>query len=140
MKFLPIAEERPVSEAIITALAEGGVRYVLGMPGGLTGPLWRALYHHPIIRAIQVREESIGALMAEAYGRFTGAARGGHGTRANGSPATPGRDTWRRCSAAPRSSFSPRCPTAALAVAPRSLSERHRGLRNLGRAHHSRLE
>ncbi len=72
MKFVPIAEERPVSEAIITALAEGGVRYVLGMPGGLTGPLWRSLHAHPIIRAIQVREESIGALMAEAYGRFTG--------------------------------------------------------------------
>src|ERR1700760_2689083 len=72
MKFLPITEERPVSDAIITALAEGGVRYVLGMPGGLTGPLWRSLHNHPIIRAIQVREESIGALMAEAYGRFTG--------------------------------------------------------------------
>jgi acetolactate synthase I/II/III large subunit len=72
VKFLPIAEERPVSEAIITALAEGGVRYVLGMPGGLTGPLWRSLHRHPTIQAIQVREESIGALMAEAYGRFTG--------------------------------------------------------------------
>jgi acetolactate synthase I/II/III large subunit len=72
MKYLPIAEERPVSDAIITALAEGGVRYVLGMPGGLTGPLWRSLHGHPIVRAIQVREESIGALMAEAYGRFTG--------------------------------------------------------------------
>lgn len=72
MKFLPIAEERPVSDAIITALAEGGVRYVLGMPGGLTGPLWRSLHQHPTVRAIQVREESIGALMAEAYGRFTG--------------------------------------------------------------------
>ncbi len=72
MKFLPIAEERPVSDAIITALAEGGVRYVLGMPGGLTGPLWRSLHRHPIVRAVQVREESIGALMAEAYGRFTG--------------------------------------------------------------------
>ncbi len=71
MKFLPIAEERPVSDAIIAALAEGGVRYVLGMPGGLTGPLWRSLHGHPVIRAIQVREESIGALMAEAYGRFT---------------------------------------------------------------------
>src|SRR3984885_2456323 len=72
MKYLPITEERQASEAIIAALAEGGVRYVLGMPGGLTGPLWRSLYNHPLIRAIQVREESIGALMAEAYGRLTG--------------------------------------------------------------------
>ncbi len=72
MKYLPITEERYASDAVITALAEGGVRYVLGMPGGLTGPLWRSMYRHPVIRAIQVREESIGALMAEAYGRFTG--------------------------------------------------------------------
>jgi acetolactate synthase-1/2/3 large subunit len=72
MKYLPIAEESSAPDAVITALAEGGVRYVLGMPGGLTGPLWRSLHQHPVIRAVQVREESIGALMAEAYGRFTG--------------------------------------------------------------------
>jgi acetolactate synthase-1/2/3 large subunit len=72
MKFLPILEERYVSDAIVDALAQGGVRYVLGMPGGLTGPLWKSLYRHPTIRTVQVREESIGALMAEAYGRFTG--------------------------------------------------------------------
>ncbi len=72
MKYLPITDERDVPHAVITALAQGGVRYVLGMPGGLTGALWRALHEHPVIRAVQVREESIGALMAEAYGRFTG--------------------------------------------------------------------
>jgi acetolactate synthase-1/2/3 large subunit len=72
MKYLPITEERDAPQAVITALAEGGVKYVLGMPGGLTGALWRALHGHPLVRALQVREESIGALMAEAYGRFTG--------------------------------------------------------------------
>jgi acetolactate synthase-1/2/3 large subunit len=72
MKYSPITEEREAPLAVITALAEGGVKYVLGMPGGLTGPLWRALHRHPVVRALQVREESIGALMAEAYGRFTG--------------------------------------------------------------------
>jgi acetolactate synthase-1/2/3 large subunit len=72
MKYLPMMEERDTPQAVITALAEGGVKYVLGMPGGLTGPLWRALHKHPAVRAVQVREESIGALMAEAYGRFTG--------------------------------------------------------------------
>jgi acetolactate synthase-1/2/3 large subunit len=72
MKYLPITEERDAAQAVITALAEGGVKYVFGMPGGLTGALWRALYQHPAVRAVQVREESIGALMAEAYGRFTG--------------------------------------------------------------------
>jgi acetolactate synthase I/II/III large subunit len=61
-----------VADAIIEALAQGGVRFVLGMPGGLTGSLWRALHGHPTIRAIQVREEAIGSHMAEAFGRFTG--------------------------------------------------------------------
>jgi acetolactate synthase-1/2/3 large subunit len=65
-------EERQVADAIIEALAQGGVRYVLGMPGGLTGSLWRALHDHPTIRAVQVREEAIGSHMAEAYGRLTG--------------------------------------------------------------------
>lgn len=65
------SEEREVADAIIEALAQGGVRYVLGMPGGLTGSLWRALHDHPTIRAIQVREEAIGSHMAEAYGRLT---------------------------------------------------------------------
>ena len=72
MAHLPIAEERTAPEAILDALEQGGVRYVLGLSGGLTGRLWRALYQHPTIRAVQVREESVGTVMAEAYGRSTG--------------------------------------------------------------------
>ena len=72
MRYRPISESRKTPDAIVAALAEGGVRYVFGMPGGLTLRLWRALHNHPSIRAIQVHEESIGALMAEAYGRLTG--------------------------------------------------------------------
>ena len=53
-------------------LAEAGVEFVLGMPGGYTGPIFSALHGHPTIRTIQVREESIGSTMAEAYGRLTG--------------------------------------------------------------------
>jgi acetolactate synthase-1/2/3 large subunit len=64
-------QELPVADAVVRALAEGGIRYVLGIPGGLTGPLWRAMHGHPTIRAIQCREESVASLMAEAYGRFT---------------------------------------------------------------------
>ncbi|MHB2027862.1 MAG: thiamine pyrophosphate-binding protein, partial [Acidimicrobiales bacterium] len=71
MKYTPITEERYGSDAIIEALAQGGIEFVLGMPGGLTGSLWRSLHNHPTIRAIQVREESIGSVMAEAYGRLT---------------------------------------------------------------------
>jgi acetolactate synthase-1/2/3 large subunit len=72
MRYEPIEAERKVAHAVVEALAQAGIRFVLGMPGGLTGPLWRALYQHPTIRAVQVREESIGSQMAEAYGRLTG--------------------------------------------------------------------
>src|ERR1700722_17036844 len=67
-----LQEERRVADAIVDVLAEAGVGFVLGMPGGYTGSIFSALHGHPTIRTIQVREESIGATMAEAYGRLTG--------------------------------------------------------------------
>jgi len=72
MTTSPLQEERRVADAIVTVLAEAGGEYVLGMPGGYTGPIFSGLHGHPTIRTIQVREESIGATMAEAYGRLTG--------------------------------------------------------------------
>jgi acetolactate synthase-1/2/3 large subunit len=72
MTTQPRQQERRVADAIVDVLAEAGVRYVLGMPGGYTGPIFSGLHSHPSIRTIQVREESIGASMAEAYGRLTG--------------------------------------------------------------------
>jgi acetolactate synthase-1/2/3 large subunit len=62
----------PTADAIVNALAEAGIEFVLGMPGGYTGTIYSALHGHPSIRVIQVREESIGSAMAEAYGRMTG--------------------------------------------------------------------
>jgi acetolactate synthase I/II/III large subunit len=62
----------PTPDAIVHALAEAGITFVFGMPGGYTGPIYSALHDHPSIRVIQVREESIGSTMAEAYGRMTG--------------------------------------------------------------------
>ncbi|MCU1502478.1 MAG: hypothetical protein JWM12_1832 [Ilumatobacteraceae bacterium] len=67
-----LQEERRVADAIVDVLAEAGVEFVLGMPGGYTGSIFSALHEHPTIRTIQVREESIGSTMAEAYGRLTG--------------------------------------------------------------------
>lgn len=61
-----------VPEAIVAALADAGVELVVGIPGGLTGPIWSALHEHPTIRAVLVREESVGSYMAEAYGRLRG--------------------------------------------------------------------
>jgi acetolactate synthase-1/2/3 large subunit len=72
MRYSAISEEHFASDAIAAALAEGGVEYVFGMAGGLTGNIWSSLKNQPSIRALQVREESIGSVMAEAYGRLTG--------------------------------------------------------------------
>jgi acetolactate synthase-1/2/3 large subunit len=68
----PLQTELQVGEAIVWALAEAGVGHVLTLPGGYTGPILEALHDHPSIRVLQVREESIGTTMAEAYGRLTG--------------------------------------------------------------------
>ena len=40
----------PVADAIVRALAEAGVEFVLGMPGGYTGTIFSALFQHPTIR------------------------------------------------------------------------------------------
>ncbi len=72
MTTSPLQEERRWPTPSSTVLAEAGVEFVLGMPGGYTGPIFSGLHGHPTIRTIQVREESIGSTMAEAYGRLTG--------------------------------------------------------------------
>ena len=72
MTTTPLDTELRVSDAIVWALEDAGVRFVLGMPGGYTGSIYSALHGHPTIRVIQVREEAIGSAMAEAYGRLTG--------------------------------------------------------------------
>jgi acetolactate synthase-1/2/3 large subunit len=73
---MAIEEERTTSrrvgEAIVDALDQADVPFVLGMPGGLTGPIYSSLFEHPRIRVIQVREESIATTMAEAFGRLAG--------------------------------------------------------------------
>ena len=69
----PLLEgEVRVADAIVAAMADVGVEYVLGIPGGLTGIIWRSLHEHPTIRPVLVREESLGSYMAEAYGRLRG--------------------------------------------------------------------
>lgn len=64
--------ETRVADAVVAVLADAGVRFVVGIPGGFTGTLFRSLYEHPSIRTVLVREESIGSAMADAYGRTTG--------------------------------------------------------------------
>ena len=67
-----LEEEVRVSDAIVAAMADAGIEFVLGIPGGLTGIIWRSLHEHPTIRPVLVREESLGSYMAEAYGRLRG--------------------------------------------------------------------
>ena len=60
-------------DAIVDCLVEAGVRFVFGLSGGHTGRIFGALEkRQDDIRTILVREESLGAVMAETIGRMTG--------------------------------------------------------------------
>lgn len=72
MAVAGLHEEISSPEAIVRALASAGVDTVFGMPGGNTMLIYDALVDHKDIRVVLVREESVGAVMAEAYGRLTG--------------------------------------------------------------------
>src|SRR5262245_31999559 len=68
-----IEEEVSVPEAIARVLEEAGIEFVFGMPGGRTIPVFDALYdHREKVRCVLVREEGLGAVMADVYGRLTG--------------------------------------------------------------------
>ena len=42
-----LEEEVRVSDAIVAAMADAGIEIVVGIPGGLTGPIWRSLVRAP---------------------------------------------------------------------------------------------
>jgi len=68
-----LSETVPVPEAIVRVLEEAGVRFVFGMPGGRTIPIYDALFdHRSTIRTVLVREEGLAAVMADVHGRLTG--------------------------------------------------------------------
>lgn len=65
--------EVSVPEAVVRVLEQAGIDHVFGMPGGGTGRIFNALYdHQSTIRTVLVREEGLGAVMADVYGRLTG--------------------------------------------------------------------
>jgi acetolactate synthase-1/2/3 large subunit len=73
MAELLLSEEVGPAEAVVRVLEDGGVDLVVGMPGGLTIPVWDALYDHTdTIRTVLVREETRAGVVAEVYGRLTG--------------------------------------------------------------------
>ena len=66
-----LAKEMSVPEGIVVAMEDAGIELVLGICAGHTTPIFEALIDHKSIRTIQVRQELLGALAANAYGRLT---------------------------------------------------------------------
>jgi acetolactate synthase I/II/III large subunit len=69
---LLFSHEVSVPEGIALALEDAGIDLVLGICAGYTTPIFEALYRLPAIRTMQVRQELLGSLAANAYGRLTG--------------------------------------------------------------------
>jgi thiamine pyrophosphate-dependent acetolactate synthase large subunit-like protein len=59
-------------DAVVAALVEEGVRHVFGLIGSAAMEIFDALYRHPSIRFIGVRDERTGTHMADGYARASG--------------------------------------------------------------------
>jgi acetolactate synthase-1/2/3 large subunit len=67
-----LSEETPASALVARVLEEAGIEMVFGISGGHTGRIVAALgKYQNSIRTMLVREESLGGVMAEVYGRLT---------------------------------------------------------------------
>jgi acetolactate synthase-1/2/3 large subunit len=67
-----LTEEMPASAAVARVLEEAGIEMVFGISGGHTGRIVSGLSKYQnSIRTVLVREESLGGVMAEIYGRLT---------------------------------------------------------------------
>jgi acetolactate synthase-1/2/3 large subunit len=67
-----LSEETPASALVARVLEEAGIEMVFGISGGHTGRIVAALGKvQNSIRTMLVREESLGGVMAEIYGRLT---------------------------------------------------------------------
>jgi acetolactate synthase I/II/III large subunit len=67
-----LTEEMPASALVARVLEEAGIEMVFGISGGHTGRIVQGLSQYQnSIRTVLVREESLGGVMAEIYGRLT---------------------------------------------------------------------
>jgi acetolactate synthase-1/2/3 large subunit len=67
-----LSEEMPARVLVARVLAEAGIEYVFGISGGHTGRIVSGLSQvQNQVRMVTVREESLGSVMAEVYGRLT---------------------------------------------------------------------
>lgn len=65
-------KEIVAASGVVEVLHEAGIKFVFGIAGGHAGHIWSALAgYEGKIRTVLVREESLGAAMAETYGRLT---------------------------------------------------------------------
>src|SRR5262245_33148511 len=66
-----LMEEATAGEMVARVLAEAGIDTVFGISGGHTGRIFAGLEKQQnAIRTVLVREESLGGVMAEVYGRL----------------------------------------------------------------------
>src|SRR4051812_35169011 len=67
-----LSEEMPANALVARVLQEAGIEMVFGISGGHTGRIVSGLSKYQnSIRTVLVREESLGGVMAEVYGRLT---------------------------------------------------------------------
>ena len=67
-----LTEELPARVLVARVLAEAGIEYVFGISGGHTGRIISGLSQvQNQVRMVTVREELLGGVMAEVYGRLT---------------------------------------------------------------------
>jgi acetolactate synthase-1/2/3 large subunit len=66
------ASELSGGEIMCRALAEEGVRYLFGYPGGAIMPFYDALYSCPELQHVLVRHEQAAVHAADGYARITG--------------------------------------------------------------------
>jgi hypothetical protein len=67
-----LTEETPANALVARVLEEVGIEMVFGISGGHTGRIVSGLSQYQnSVRTVLVREESLGGVMAEVYGRLT---------------------------------------------------------------------
>jgi acetolactate synthase I/II/III large subunit len=67
-----LTEEMPANALVARVLQEAGIEMVFGISGGHTGRIVSGLSQYQnSVRTVLVREESLGGVMAEVYGRLT---------------------------------------------------------------------
>src|ERR1700738_2443882 len=67
-----LTEEIPASAPVARIRGEAGIEMVFGISGGHTGRIVSGLSQYQnSVRTVLVREESLGGVMAEVYGRLT---------------------------------------------------------------------